>query len=168
MKTLMKVLLVLVFTSGVALAEEEYVFSGFLGDYSRLAPAADGSGALVYLNPQNPLENYTKIMLDPIIVYSGDSDHDDSGNEGDEEEPSDASSEPDAQGDDNEADASPDTGDIDQPADLDPQETWDGDPELSPEEQQALEQWLRQVPDDPGGLLRRKFLRQYQEGQRTG
>lgn len=25
------------------------------------------------------------------------------------------------------------------------------------EQQQALEQWLRQVPDDPGGLMRRKF-----------
>ncbi len=28
---------------------------------------------------------------------------------------------------------------------------------LEKEEQQALEQWLRQVPDDPSGLLRRKF-----------
>lgn len=27
----------------------------------------------------------------------------------------------------------------------------------------ATEQWLRQVPDDPGGLLRRKFLYQYQQ-----
>jgi len=35
--------------------------------------------------------------------------------------------------------------------------------ELDPEQQQALEQWLRQVPDDPGGLLRRKF--QYQHRQ---
>ena len=25
------------------------------------------------------------------------------------------------------------------------------------EDQQAMEQWLRRVPDDPGGLLRRKF-----------
>ena len=25
------------------------------------------------------------------------------------------------------------------------------------EEDQAVEQWLRQVPDDPGALLRRKF-----------
>lgn len=25
------------------------------------------------------------------------------------------------------------------------------------EEQQALEQWLRKVPDDPSGLLRNKF-----------
>jgi len=33
---------------------------------------------------------------------------------------------------------------------------------LSPEQRQALSQWLRQVPDDPGGLLRRKFKYQYQ------
>lgn len=32
---------------------------------------------------------------------------------------------------------------------------------LTAEEQQALEQWLRRIPDDPGGLLRRKFLYQY-------
>ena len=30
------------------------------------------------------------------------------------------------------------------------------------EEQQAMEQWLRRIPDDPGGLLRRKFRYQYQ------
>ncbi|MDJ0780105.1 MAG: VWA domain-containing protein [Gammaproteobacteria bacterium] len=29
--------------------------------------------------------------------------------------------------------------------------------------QQATEQWLRKIPDDPGGLLRRKFLYQYRE-----
>jgi Ca-activated chloride channel family protein len=27
--------------------------------------------------------------------------------------------------------------------------------------EQAAEQWLRKIPDDPGGLLRRKFLYQY-------
>lgn len=31
------------------------------------------------------------------------------------------------------------------------------------EEQQAVEQWLRRIPDDPSGLLRRKFLHQYQQ-----
>ena len=30
---------------------------------------------------------------------------------------------------------------------------------------QATEQWLRRIPDDPGGLLRRKFLLQLQQGQ---
>lgn len=30
------------------------------------------------------------------------------------------------------------------------------------ENREATEQWLRRIPDDPGGLLRRKFLLQYQ------
>jgi Ca-activated chloride channel family protein len=42
--------------------------------------------------------------------------------------------------------------------------------ELSPEElaenaenKEAIEQWLRRIPDDPGGLLRRKFYYQYNQ-----
>ena len=31
------------------------------------------------------------------------------------------------------------------------------------EDQQAVEQWLRRIPDDPGGLLRRKFIREHQK-----
>ncbi len=34
---------------------------------------------------------------------------------------------------------------------------------MNDEEQQAVEQWLRRVPDDPGGLLRRKFRLQHQQ-----
>lgn len=40
--------------------------------------------------------------------------------------------------------------------------------QLSPqqrEEQRANEQWLQRIPDDPGGLWRRKFLYQYQRQQ---
>lgn len=33
--------------------------------------------------------------------------------------------------------------------------------ELTKEEKIAAEQWLRRIPDDPGGLLRRKFTQQY-------
>lgn len=33
--------------------------------------------------------------------------------------------------------------------------------EMSEEERQAMEQWLRRVPDDPGGLLRNKFKYEY-------
>lgn len=52
------------------------------------------------------------------------------------------------------------------------QQQAEGDPETSQaqaeaqrreqEQQQAMEQWLRRIPDDPGGLLRRKFRYQYQ------
>lgn len=42
--------------------------------------------------------------------------------------------------------------------------------EMTPEQQeaeQALDQWLRKVPDDPSGLLRNKFNYQYRERQRS-
>ncbi|HLF32072.1 MAG TPA: VWA domain-containing protein [Xanthomonadales bacterium] len=32
----------------------------------------------------------------------------------------------------------------------------------SAEDAQAMEQWLRRIPDDPGGLLRRKFINEHQ------
>jgi len=35
--------------------------------------------------------------------------------------------------------------------------------DLTEEEKMAAEQWLRRIPDDPGGLLRRKFRSQYQQ-----
>lgn len=40
--------------------------------------------------------------------------------------------------------------------------------EAATEQQQALNQWLQRVPDDPGGLLRRKFQLEYERRQREG
>ena len=42
------------------------------------------------------------------------------------------------------------------PQELSLEETW------SEEDEQAMEQWLRRIPDDPGGLLRRKFRNEHQ------
>ena len=39
---------------------------------------------------------------------------------------------------------------------------------LDSEEQRALDQWLRRVPDNPGGLLERKFQKQYMDRLRRG
>ncbi|WP_236311149.1 hypothetical protein, partial [Pseudomonas proteolytica] len=36
---------------------------------------------------------------------------------------------------------------------------------LDEEHRQALEQWLRQIPDNPGELLRRKFWYEQQQHQ---
>ncbi len=46
-----------------------------------------------------------------------------------------------------------------------------GEEHLDGEERQVVEQWLRRIQDDPGGLLRRKFLYQYARrgaGRSTG
>jgi len=42
------------------------------------------------------------------------------------------------------------------------QEAPDMEKNWSEEDKQAMEQWLRRIPDDPGGLLRRKFRYEYQ------
>ena len=34
------------------------------------------------------------------------------------------------------------------------------------EKEQSKKQWLRVIPDDPGGLMREKFLRDYLKRQR--
>ena len=36
------------------------------------------------------------------------------------------------------------------------------------EKQEALEQWIRRVPDDPGGLLKRKFTHETKQRLRRG
>ena len=55
-------------------------------------------------------------------------------------------------------------------ADKEQQEPKEQQAQVSPEELQekaenkeAIEQWLRRIPDDPGGLLRRKFYYQYNQ-----
>ncbi len=60
-----------------------------------------------------------------------------------------------------EAEQSAETPDAESP---EPQTGAQAEADLSPEDreaQQAAEQWLRRIPDDPSGLLRRKFLYQY-------
>jgi Ca-activated chloride channel homolog len=43
-----------------------------------------------------------------------------------------------------------------------------GQPTETEKSDQALQQWLRRIPDDPGGLLRRKFLLEHQRRVESG
>ena len=46
-----------------------YKNSGFLGDYSKLQPDPDDSGAEIWIEPGFKLKDYDKILLDNIIVW---------------------------------------------------------------------------------------------------
>jgi Ca-activated chloride channel homolog len=81
----------------------------------------------------------------------------------DQQDPNEEQNQQETEKEDNESEEQP-------PDEQDPEE---GKPEplqanedQAEEEKQATEQWLRRIPDDPGGLLRRKFLMQYQQKQR--
>jgi Ca-activated chloride channel family protein len=67
-------------------------------------------------------------------------------------------------GDEEQAPSQPTPGDSDAPIPSEPDDDLPGEeqiastaPPLDGERRQALEQWLRQIPDEPGELLRRKF-----------
>ena len=114
-----------------------------------------------------------------------DSDQSDQDGESQDSESESAQQDQDSQSDSQEGDSEPSD---QQPSDQESQQNGDAEmaEDLSPsdleeatqeqlarfdealEEQQALEQWLRRVPDDPGGLLRRKFRYQTIQRLRNG
>jgi len=81
------------------------------------------------------------------------SDESEQGEQGDEQ-----SSDQQQQGEqnENEADQQQEGEQDGKPSDAEMQQNW------SEEDAQAMEQWLRRIPDDPGGLLRRKFRNQHE------
>lgn len=73
-----------------------------------------------------------------------------------------------------EEDAQDFSGQMQEALDRQSEDAAQAEPETAPlsneeaEQQQAMEQLLRRVPDDPGGLLRRKFQLEYQRRQQRG
>jgi len=45
------------------------VFSGFLENYSGLRPSPDGTGAWSYKKPGMNLKPYSKVMIDPLVIW---------------------------------------------------------------------------------------------------
>jgi Ca-activated chloride channel family protein len=89
----------------------------------------------------------------------GESDEEQSGDESEKGEQGDEQSSEDQQegkqGED-EPDEQQEGEETGQPSEAEMQQNW------SEEDAQAMEQWLRRIPDDPGGLLRRKFRNQHE------
>jgi len=44
-------------------------YSGFLRDYSQLKPHPKIEGAMLYENPSRSLKQYSKFVIDPVIVH---------------------------------------------------------------------------------------------------
>jgi Ca-activated chloride channel family protein len=77
-----------------------------------------------------------------------------------------------APGDEEPAPSQPTPGDSDSPTPSEPDDDLPGEEQIAStaapldgERRQALEQWLRQIPDEPGELLRRKFWYEQQQRQ---
>ena len=88
----------------------------------------------------------------------GESSEDQSGDESEQSEQGEEESSEDQQDCEQNEEASDEQqeGEESEPSESEMEQNW------SEEDAQAMEQWLRRIPDDPGGLLRRKFRNQHQ------
>jgi Ca-activated chloride channel family protein len=88
----------------------------------------------------------------------GESSEDQSGEESEESEQGEEQSSEDQEGEqgDDESEEQQESEQEGEPSKSEMEQNW------SEEDAQAMEQWLRRIPDDPGGLLRRKFRNQHQ------
>lgn len=151
-----------------------------LGNYDTAINAYEEALAL---NPNNEDAAFNKELIEKLL--ESEQNQDNQGEQGDQSESSDESD----QGEQNQ-DQSQDQQQSDQASDQDSDEQQEQESDdakdsddqreqdkasqqqqmaeedaspLEDEERQALQQWLRRVPDDPGGLLRRKFEMQYSD-----
>ncbi len=148
-----------------------------LGDFSTAISAYEET---LKADPQHEDALFNKDLLEQLLEEqeSSESDSNEQQQQGDSspqdssepQDGSDAQQQPDQQqGQDPEQPENQDSEDQENQADenSDPTEQ-EMDDESRDEKLDALEQWLRRVPDDPGGLLRRKFRYESNQRRRRG
>jgi hypothetical protein len=62
-------LLMLALSAAPGIAADTAQNSGFLGDYSKLQPAADNPSVRLWIDKSYDLKPYTKVLLDPVEVW---------------------------------------------------------------------------------------------------
>ena len=147
-----------------------------LGDFSTAISAYQEA---LKFDPQHEDAQFNRNLLEQLLdeQESSESDSNEQQQQGDSspqtssepQDGSDARQQQLQQGQDQEQPENQDSEDQENQADQnsDPAEQ-EMDDESRDEKQDALEQWLRRVPDDPGGLLRRKFRYESNQRRRRG
>jgi Ca-activated chloride channel homolog len=154
-----------------------YNLGNALAHQGELARAIEAYEQVLAVAPQHEDAAFNKALLERLLQeqQSAEQNNDERQQQHDGQPDESTQSQGDNEPGDGEQDPGQPPGDADQesqPRDGDPSGSERGREgqqdldELSSrdEQQEALDQWLRRVPDDPGGLLRRKF--QYEANQR--
>ena len=146
-----------------------------LGEYQRAIDAYDRTLALL---PDHEDAIFNKALVEKLLEQqeqADDQDNQEQQNQGGEDaenqrqqnpDPGDPGESSDDEQSQSQQEQQQSESEADQSESSESQQPMEGEEEIAnrDEKQDALEQWLRRVPDDPGGLLRRKF--QYETNQR--
>jgi len=160
-----------------------------LAKLGRMDEAVKAYEKALEINPQHQDAGYNKKLLEDLIEQQQQQQKDQQGSEQQQSQDSSQNQQADGEGDQQRSDennnqqnsqarqdSDPQTAETSQqqstqpqPSQADQRENQQAseDEQLAEMEQQmseqAADQWLRKIPDDPGGLLRRKFIYQYQK-----
>lgn len=163
------------YRSGDATADL-YNLGNALAQQQAYADAIEAYDAVLSQDPDHEDARFNKALVEELLERQQQAENDQQARQDQgQENPEDSTANPEG-GSDDSGEANEQQGEEQQPSETAQSQeqqsearSEDGEPseELTAsrdEKQDALEQWLRRVPDDPGGLLRRKF--QYETNQR--
>ncbi|HEY5623209.1 MAG TPA: VWA domain-containing protein [Gammaproteobacteria bacterium] len=163
---------------GIDTPDANYNRGNALAGDGQIGPAIEAYERALELDPGHEDARYNRELLlqqpQQNQSQSGEGEGDDSQQNDQQSEQQPTTGEPGAEDDPQNAQSGSEQQEEQQLA-AEQEEAEQGDPEEIPqgemptagdleewEDEQAAEQWLRRIPQDPGGLLRRKFLYQYQ------
>jgi len=141
--------------------------AGYYNRGNALAHAGDLDGALaaydaaLALEPEMEDALFNRALVEQLKErqeQQQQQDEDAEGEQGESAEQQDAAQQQGREGEqESQSEQQQEDGESEQQAQQEAEAAW------SEEDAQAMEQWLRRIPDDPGGLLRRKFRSQHQQ-----
>ena len=151
--------------SGVAGPQAHYNRGNALAMQEKYQDAIDAYDQALTEDPEMADALHNKELLEKLLQEQEQQEQEQQDNsdnqeqsEGDSEQESDQSTEQEGEEESEESGESEESDSEQEPEQMQPTAA----EELDAEEKQSLEQWLRRIPDDPGGLLRRKFQLEYQ------
>ena len=155
-------------SEGNNLADTHYNRGNAMAQAGEFEAAIAAYDAALELDPQMEDATFNRDLVDQMKQQEqekqdqedqqGEDSEDQEGDESEDGEQSDEQSDDQQDGEqkDDESDEEQEGEQEGQPKPSEMEQNW------SEEDAQAMEQWLRRIPDDPGGLLRRKFRNQHQ------
>ena len=156
-------------TAAGRLADTHYNRGNAMAQAGEFEAAIAAYDAALELDPQMEDATFNRDLVEQMKQQQEQEQQDQEDQQGEDSEDQDGDESEDGEQSDEQSDDQQDGEQKDEESDEEQEGEQDGEPKPSDMEQnwseedaQAMEQWLRRIPDDPGGLLRRKFRNQHQ------
>ena len=153
--------------ANIETTDGRYNLGNAFAKQGRLEEAIEAYDEALTMDPDNEDAAFNKKLVEDLLQQQQQQSQDQE-NQQDQKNQQDQQNQQNAESEEQESEQQEQEQQQEQQQEQEQQELAEEDKSLDSEEEQALKQWLRRVPDDPGGLLRRKFQKQHEDRLREG